>query len=224
MTDVLLAFGTMMLRVRIGIATLLLAAVAVPGAYAQTEDHKFALGGDFMLRVVPAEQTHSRNTWGLLWRFGPSKTGWGWAYGLNWFATDVDQSVAGLETRLGVMHVRPIMVGYGYTRVLNTRTAVHAKVLGGYAFSTFDTEPAAVDVYRDRLGAREVDVSAGNAFAVKPEVGAWFDVSRKIGVTVTAGYMIARPKITVTSSLGSDERRIHADMFMLRLGAVYKIF
>jgi hypothetical protein len=224
MTDVLLAFGTMMHRVRIGIATLLLAAVVVPGAYAQTEDHKFALGGDFLVRVVPAEQTHSRNSFGPLWRFGPSHTGWGWNYGLNWFNTDVDQTVGGLDTRLGTLRVRPIMVGYGYTQMLNTRTALYAKVLGGYAWSSFRVEPAAADVYRDRLGARTLDVTASNTFAVKPEVGVWYDVSGKVGLNVTAGYMIARPNITVSSSLGNDERRIHADMFMLRVGAVYKVF
>jgi hypothetical protein len=214
----------MMKNIQIGIATLLLTVAAAASGYAQTEDRKFALGGDFLVRVVPAERTHSRNSFGLLWRFGKPHTGWGWQYGLNWFATDVDKSVGGQDTRLGILHVRPIMLGYGYTRVLNDRVSVSAKALGGYAFTSFRLDPTAPDVYRDRLGARTLDTSVGSTFAVKPDVGVWFDVSRKVGINVTAGYMIARPKLTVTHSLGTDVQRIHTDQFMLRVGAVYKLF
>jgi hypothetical protein len=201
----------------------LLVAAAAPG-YPQTEDHAFALGSDFRVRVAPTDRAHGANDFGLLWRFGESHTGWGWAFGLNWFSTDVDQSVGGLATELGELRVRPFMAGYGYTRVLNSRTSVEANLLGGYAFTSFHLVPSAADVYRDRLGARSVDITTGNTFVAKPEVGVWFDVSRKVGVNVSAGYMIARPALTVSSSLGKEVQRFQADMFMVSVGAVYKIF
>jgi outer membrane protein W len=214
----------MMPYVRIGMASLLLTGAAAASASAQTEEHKFALGGDFLVRVAPADRAHGANDFGLIWRFGRSHTGWGWAYGLNWFSTDVDQSIGGLSTELGELRVRPFMAGYGYTHVINSRTSIQADVLGGYAFTSFQLIPSASDVYRDRLGARSVGVTAGNTFVAKPEVGVWFDVSRKVGVNVSAGYMVARPTLTVNSSLGSDQQRFQADMFMLWVGAVYKIF
>ena|SRR5439155_14461259 len=209
---------------RIGIAALLLTAAAAASASAQTEEHKFALGSDFRVRVAPTDRAHGANDFGLLWRFGRSHTGWGWTFGFNWFSTDVDQSIGRLSTELGELAVRPVMAGYGYTHVINARTSVQANLLGGYAFTSFHLLPSASDVYRDRLGAQSVGVTTRSTFVAKPEVGVWFDVSRKVGVNVSAGYMFARPTLTVTSSLGSDGQHFQADMFMLRVGAVYKIF
>ena len=210
--------------VRTGVAAALLTVAVAASAYAQTEEHKFALGGDFRVRVAPTDRARGANDFGLIWRFGRSRTGWGWAFGFNWFSTDVDQSIGGLSTELGELAVRPFMAGYGYTHVINSRTSVEANLLGGYAVTSFHLLPSASDVYRDRLGVQSVGVTARNTFVAKPEIGVWFDVSRKVGVNVSAGYMFARPTLTVNSSLGSEVQHFQADMFMLRVGAVYKIF
>jgi len=84
--------------------------------------------------------------------------------------------------------------------------------------------PAAADAYRDVVGAGSVSVDAANSFVARPEVGAWFDVSKKIGVNVNAGYMIARPRLTIRSALGTESQRIRADMFSVKIGMVYRIF
>jgi hypothetical protein len=52
----------------------------------------------------------------------------------------------------------------------------------------------------------------------------WYDVSRKVGVTVNAGYVIARPEVRVHSSLGTDVHRVHADTYSVKFGVVYSIF
>ena len=39
-----------------------------------------------------------------------------------------------------------------------------------------------------------------------------------------AGYMVARPHVTVNSSLGADRRTIRADQFIVKLGMAYSIF
>lgn len=128
-----------------------------------------------------------------------------------------------MTTELGELRIRPFMGGYGYTYAIG-RTALEANLLGGYAFTSFHLAPSAPDVYRDRLGARSLDADAHNTFVLKPEVGFWVDLSRNVGLNVSAGYMIARPKVTVRSSLGDSAQRFRADMVMLRVGAVYKIF
>jgi hypothetical protein len=212
-----------MSRVRIGIATLAVTAAIAPSAYAQSDDNRFAIGGNFGVRIPPANDARGSKDIGLLWRFGHSETGWGWTSGLNWFSTDVQQTVAGSRMELGELRVRPFMGGYGYTYAMG-RTALEANLLGGYAFTSFRLAPSAPDVYRDRLGARALSADAGNTFVVKPEVGLWVDLSGKVGLNMSAGYMIARPKVTIRSSLGDTTPRFRADMFMLRIGAVYKLF
>jgi hypothetical protein len=200
-----------------------LAALAVPSrGWAQTEG-KFAVGGNLSARAPTGDQTDGHLGVGLLWRFGHAKTGWGWHYGLSWFSTHVDQSIGDIATEFGELKVRPIMAGYGYTQVIG-RTAITAQVMGGYAFSSISLDSAATDAFRDRLGARSVSIDAANTFVVKPEISAWYDINKKLGLNVSGGYIVARPRVTVKSTLGEDRRSVRADMFMLKVGMVYSIF
>jgi hypothetical protein len=200
-----------------------LAAFAIPSrGWAQSEG-QFAVGGSLSARAAMGEHTDGHLGPGLLWRFGHAKTGWGWQYGLNWFSTHVDEAIGDVSTEFGELKVRPVMGGYGYTQVVG-RTAITAKVIGGYAFSSISLNPGATDAFRDRLGARSVSIDAANTFVVKPEISAWYDINKKVGLNVSGGYMVARPHVTVKSSLGEDRRSVRADMFMFKVGVVYSIF
>ena len=200
-----------------------LVTAAVPGAaFAQTEG-RFAVGGQISKRASTGPDAHGDLGISLMWRIGHSKTGFRWDWGLNWFSADIDRSIGGINTELGELHVRPIMAGYGYTHVIG-RTAISATALGGYAFSSASLTPQAHDAYRDRLGAQAITIDASNTFVVKPEVSMWRDLSEKIGLRTSVGYMIARPHITVGSSLGDDKRRVKADMLMFKVGLVYSVF
>ena len=186
---------------------------------------KVAVGGSIGTRIAPSS-TAGGDPFGvgLVWRLGHSKEGFGWEWGLNWFSSDVDHSYAGTPAfELGRLHIRPFMVGYGYTHLIGP-TALKGSVQGGYAFTSFDPTPSAVDVYHDRLGARSFSTDAANTFVVKPQFSVWRDISRKVGLNVTAGYMIARPKLTVSTTLGEERQRVRADMFMLKAGVVYSVF
>ena len=96
--------------------------------------------------------------------------------------------------------------------------------MGGYAINSFHLGPDFNTLYRQNLGAQGVRTDVSNSFVVKPEISTWTDISRKIGLNVSVGYMVARPDVTVSSSLGNDRRRINADAFMLKVGAVYSVF
>lgn len=67
----------MMASVRIGLATLVLAAAIMPSAYAQSDDNQFAIGGNFGFLAAPDDDARGSKNVGLLWRFGQSETGWG---------------------------------------------------------------------------------------------------------------------------------------------------
>jgi hypothetical protein len=191
-------------------------------AYAQ-EHNTVAVGLSVSDFAADDPAAHGSRSIGPLCRIGHSTEGWGWQWGLNWFETDLDRPIGGRQTRLGALHVRPLMAGYGYTRVIGP-VAATLGVLGGLSFNSFSLASSAEEAYRARLGARAIDADAGNSLAAKPQLELWIDVSRRVGLNINAGYLIARPSLTVRSSVGNDVRRVRADMLTLTIGAVYSLF
>lgn len=212
-----------MTSIRVGLLLLAMSVASTPPALAQTTG-KFALGAQVSKRGSTVPEAHGNLGLGLLWRIGHSKTGFRWDWGLNWYSADVDRSIGGAVTELGELKIRPIMAGYGYSRLIGERTSISAKALAGYAFSSAELAPSAIDAYHDRLGAQSITVDASNAFVIKPELGVWHDLGEKVGLMASVGYIVARPQIAVRSSLGEDKRRMNADMFMVKVGLVYSIF
>jgi hypothetical protein len=186
-------------------------------------ENRLAVGLSTTGQIADSSRTDGTVTFGLEWRFGHSKPGWGWQYAFNWFDTGVNQPIAGQKVDFGHLHIRPVMGGYGYTWVRG-RTSLTADLVAGYAFSSFDLSPAADEMYRARLGARTVTSEAGNTFVVNPEVHGWYDLTKRIGLKISGGLMVARPSVTMFSTLGEDRRDINADTFMINVSAVYKIF
>jgi hypothetical protein len=206
------------------IVTLTLTALFATATLARAQDDNvLAVGASVTGRIAPTNDVAGSTSFGLAWRFGHSDPGWGVATGLGWFATDISQPVGGASTELGELHVRPFLAGYGYT-YRTGRTAVSAELLSGYAFVSLHQSRTAADVYRDRLGADLQNVRSSNAFVIRPQVNVWVDVSRTIGLNVSTGYSVVRPKLTVQTSLGEEEARFRADMIFVSAGIVYKLF
>ena len=187
------------------------------------ENGRFALGGNFGVRTATDSSAAGAKGVGLLWRFGQSHEGWGWHYGLGWYGTDVSWDIANQKAELGRLGVKPIVGGYGYTHVMG-KTSVTGNVLGGYAFTSLRQDDTFADSVLARLGGSTVAIDASNTFVVRPGVSAWYNVNEKIGINVSGNYMMARPKVTVTSSGGTDVRRLQADMFTIKVGLVYSLF
>jgi hypothetical protein len=210
----------------VGSLTICIALGAV-SAVAQT-NNKFAIGGDFKIRATDRaskeDYAHGRLGPGLLWRFGHGHDGWGFHWGLNWYAVDIDRPVGGLTTELGELKVRPIMAGYGYSYSINPRLSITGAVLGGYAFGSIGLVPSAVDAYERRLGSQSVTARASNTFVLNPELNVWYDLNKNFGLNVNAGYMVARPEVIVDTNTGQDKRTARADQFIIKVGVVYSIF
>jgi len=201
---------------------LTLAIVLALASNVRAQEHNyFAIGGDFGIRHSQDATVAGAADAGLNIRFGHSEEGWGFGSGLSWFASDVTTPIGGVPVELGELHVRPFMVGYGYTHMIG-RVAISTNLLGGFAFTSFNLSSPAAQAW-DRLGARAVDADASSTFVLKPEVEMWIDLTRKIGLNLSAGYMIARPDVRVTTSLGREVHHVDADMMMIRAGVVYRI-
>jgi hypothetical protein len=191
------------------------------------EKNRFALGAEFKVKTSDraSQEDYARGQLGpgLLWRFGTSKPGWGFHWGLNWYAVKLERPIGGSVTELGELHIRPVMAGYGYTYRIH-RYAITADVLGGYAIGTIKISDPASAAYQRTLGVSSAEANATNTLVLKPEIGAWYDLTRKLYVNLNAGYMMARPDVEIVTTAGVDKRKARADQFIVKVGMVYSLF
>ena len=195
----------------------------VGDALAQT-DSRLAIGGSLTMRAASSSETSGSVTAGFEWRLGYATPGWGWQNSIfSWFDSGVQGSIGSATVDLGNLRVRPIMAGYGYTWVRG-RAAITADLVGGYSFNSFKLDPEAIQEYARARGATGIDAEGTNAFALKPEVQLWYDINSRFGLKLNGGYLIARPSVVITSSLGEDVRPVRADTFLITAGLVYSLF
>jgi len=210
-------------RQRIVCTVLLALTLCAAEARAQI-DNRLAVGMSVTTRLASSSSAAGSSDVGFELRLGHERQGWVPQVSFfNWFDTDVQQTIAGRSSELGQLRMRPIMAGYGYTWTRG-RIALTADVVGGLAINSFDLNSAAATEYQARLGATNLRTSASNTFAVKPEVQVWYDFSDRIGLKLNGGYLVARPSVTITSTLGEDTRPVHADTFLITFGVVYSLF
>jgi hypothetical protein len=207
---------------------LLLAGGTRASAQSEPPSHnRFAIGGEFKIKTSDraSQEDYARGQLGpgLLWRLGMPKGGWGFHWGLNWYAVKLERPVGGTVTELGELHVRPVMAGYGYTKLIR-HYSITADVLGGYAVGSMRLGDPAVAAYRRALNVASANASATNTVVLKPEIGVWYDVTSRVYVNVNAGYMMARPDVSIVTAAGTDRRKARADQFVLKVGVVYSIF
>ena len=192
----------------------------VPGAALAQSEGRFALGAS-LSAVRPIGGGNASFGPDILWRIGHGKEGWNFKFGLGWFSTELTGRVGEQTMTLGKLNVRPVMVGYGYTRILNKRTKLSANVFGGYALTSLSLRDETDAAYRVRFGTAP-STDTGNAFVAKPELSLWYDLSPKVGLNMNVGYMFARPD--VPTGLGAERQRVNADRFSVRMGIAYSIF
>ena len=68
------------------------------------------------------------------------------------------------------------------------------------------------------------EANASNTLVLKPEIGVWYNITRKVYLNVNAGYMFARPDVEIVTTAGIDKRKARADQFILKVGMVYSLF
>ena len=78
--------------------------------------------------------------------------------------------------------------------------------------------------YQRAPGVSSVEAHAANTLVLKPEIGVWYDITKKVFLNVNAGYMVARPEVEIVTAAGTDARTARADQFILKVGLVYSIF
>ena len=189
---------------------------------AQTKG-RVAVGASMSSKLAAHSDSDGETNVGFLFRLGQGHEGWGWKYGLNWYSTEIERVAGDVRLTFGELHIRPILVGYGYTRTFK-QVKVSANLLGGYAFTSFAVRDDFDRQYRTTHTVESIDTETSNVLILRPEVSAWRDLNEKLGLNVSIGYIVARPDVTVISAAGRDRRGVNADMFTFKVGLVYSIF
>ena len=57
-----------------------------------------------------------------------------------------------------------------------------------------------------------------------PQAGVWYDLTSRVGVNVSLGYVLNRPIVTLTTATARTHERWNADMVTLSFGVVYGVF
>jgi hypothetical protein len=169
-----------------------------------------------------SDQGHTSQGIVVMYRWHSFQSGWGPTIGLDFHATDFDQTLGGLSAPLGTYRMRALLAGYGYTQRVG-RFSASATMTGGYSFNNFNVEDNAGQTF-SRAGVSLVGVHVDNSLVVKPSVAVWYDVQRHVGVGVSAGYLVARPEQTITTAAGIQQQRLKTDAFELTVGVTIGVW
>jgi hypothetical protein len=208
---------------------LLMAAFIVPGiASAQTGKHVAVGGGIIGVKYVESDFSQSNPSFSFEYRVRPnpdSKDGWSWTArgGFGWFTADTNRDIAGLPTALGELRARPIMAGIERSYVRGPLSVGFAAVAGP-SFNNFSTTDAARAAYLARLGTELRDVSVKTSFAVRPEVGVWYDLGPWLALHASVDYMLNRITAETTAGSVQSSTTWKTDHVGARIGLVVGIF
>jgi low temperature requirement protein LtrA len=122
------------------------------------------------------------------------------AFGLNWVMADLEMNMKTGDGAVGRLRLRPLMAGMSYTWIAG-KLSVSPRLIAGYSFNRF-------------RGAESV--SARDSFVTKAELQVWRDLSRRVGLLGSVGYLFARPDVA--------GRTVNADAIRAQLGLAYAIF
>ena len=125
------------------------------------------------------------------------------------------EPAAGTQPALAAVRLRPVMAGLEYS-VVSGRVTFGASVVGGYSFNSLNVETA-------RAGPGRA-IAVRNSFVIEPGVDVWFDATRRIGITLRAGYLVSRPNVTFGSDDTVTTQRIRVNAVVVSAGLAYWIF
>ena len=150
---------------------------------------------------------------GPLLRLRP-RNGLGPTIAFNWMNADVEAGPSG-RPALAALRLRPVMAGVEYG-IARGRFAAGASVVAGYSFNGLDIDTA-------RAGAGRA-IAVRNSWVWRPGIGAWWDVSRRLGIHAFYGYLFTQPAVTFASDAAIATERLRVNAAVVSVGVAYWIF
>jgi hypothetical protein len=171
-----------------------------------------AVGGSIGWSLPGPEALKARFTVSPLVKLG-SPGGLGPVVAFDWFQADL-QSIGGAAT-LTRVHVRPVMGGVAYTFAA-TRFSFAPSIVGGYSFNSLTVT--------DTGGAEGLPVEVRNGPVWRVGASAWYDISRRVAVNASTGYLRTGLRLTVLEGGRLVRRDARGDTTLLHLGVAYRLF
>lgn len=156
----------------------------------------------------------ARTAAGPVVRLG-SGTGLGVAIAFNWTASRLLDLEAASPRTLGVVRVRPIMGGVGYTWAI-PRGTIGVSLVGGYSFNSLrlgDIEPGDV-----------IALQVDNSLAWRPGVSLWYDLGDRWALHGFGGYLVVHPRALFLDRGELVRRTLNAETSTVSVGIAYKLF
>jgi hypothetical protein len=178
-------------------AAVIVSALLPASAFAEPEK-KFAVGV-VVTRDAATGAANAGTKLGPLFRIR-STPGLHPAFGLNWVMSDLEMNMDAGDGAVGRLRLRPLMAGLSYTWIAG-HVSVSPRLIAGYSFNRF-------------TGAGSV--SARDSFVSNAEFQIWRDLSSRVGVLGSIGYLFARPEVS--------GRTVNADAIRAQLGIAYAVF
>lgn len=159
---------------------------------------RFLVGAGLRVNTTPDADLGS--TWrpGAVFSYRP-RPGWGPAFSLSWFRSDIVVPLNGVPTIVGTVRVRPVMAGIGYG-IRTGRLLTTFKGTVGYTFNKAELrEIPAPETF--------VDLRITRTWAAHPSVNVVYPLASRLALVGSAGYVITKPSISVDVTEPGGERR-----------------
>jgi hypothetical protein len=182
---------------------------------------RFLLGINLTHSLTPDEELGSHWSVAPVVRNTPRRLGWGPSFGLSGYKGDITAPIDGRRTTIGEVRIRPVMGGIAYS-IGGGRARTSFGLVGGYAFSSAKVTAALPD------GAvASIDIE--NAWVVRPNVGLFYAVTRRLALIGSIGYVYTNPTIAINvSQAGQSPYRasgsFRSDYVSITVGTAISIF
>ncbi len=153
-------------------------------------------------------------------RTGP---GFGPAIGFEWTRFELDTTIAGQRLPLGVLRVKPVMAGVGYS-LGREPWQLSLTLVAGYAFTGLGVNETTRAMYRDNVGAAFASIETSGSFAWRARASLWYDIVPRIGLMAGVGYIDVQPETRFVTDTGVQRGRVRASSVIFTVGAVYGLF
>ena len=148
--------------------------------------------------------------------------GLGATVAFTWPQFVVPTSIGSNTFTLGRLRLYGIMAGPVVSRQLGP-IEVSAGASAGYGFGNFRTSAVAHTVFAEQ-GMGGLKTSASSTWIAKPNATLWYSLTGKIGATVSASYLLARPTLTFSGTNAPADRKLQMNALQLSAGLGYRIF
>jgi Carboxypeptidase regulatory-like domain len=141
-----------------------------------------------------ASDTNASDVWGLALLIRFIGRGLGPAFNLPWTDTGEVTELGSGSTELGVIRIRPTMVGLMWQEPLGNRTSAEIQFVAGYSFNSVGKSGR--KSLKARVAVPQAVIAIDDSFAWETRVAAWQELGPRMGFVVAGRYLHTRPQFT----------------------------